>query len=76
MRLSPEERTNRLCEINVRDQVQSVCRTSFVQEAWARGQELAVHGWIYDIRDGILKDLGVTLESPDEVPAAYRVGRK
>ncbi|TAL18522.1 carbonic anhydrase [bacterium] len=74
--LSFEERVNRLCEINVLDQVQSVCRTSFVQEAWAEGRELAVHGWIYDIHDGILKDLGTTLEKPEEVPAAYRLPKK
>jgi carbonic anhydrase len=74
--LSFEERVNRLCEINVLDQVQSVCRTSFVQEAWAEGRELAVHGWIYDIHDGILKDLGTTLEKSEEVPAAYRLPKK
>jgi len=58
--LSNEQRIARLCELNVIDQVQNVCRTSIVEDAWARGQPLAVHGWIYGIHDGLLRDLNVT----------------
>jgi carbonic anhydrase len=52
------QRHNRLCELNVLEQVANVCQTTVVRDAWARGQELAVHGWVYDIRDGLLRDLG------------------
>jgi carbonic anhydrase len=55
-----KERADRLCELNVIDQVSNVCRTSIVQDAWSRGQELAVHGWIYGLHDGLLRDLEVT----------------
>jgi carbonic anhydrase len=48
---------NKLCELNVISSVNNVCRTTIVQEAWKRGQELTIHGWIYGIRDGLLKDL-------------------
>ena len=54
---SDAQKCKRLCEINVRAQVDNVCRTTIVQEAWKRGQPLAVHGWIYDIHDGVLQDL-------------------
>ena len=53
---------DRLCELNVVEQVSNVCRTSIVQDAWARGQALAVHGWIYGLHDGLLHDLNVTRE--------------
>ncbi|HWM94161.1 MAG TPA: carbonate dehydratase [Thermoanaerobaculia bacterium] len=51
------ERHNRLCELNVIEQVVNVSQTTVVRDAWARGQELAVHGWVYDVRDGLLRDL-------------------
>jgi len=51
-------RHNRLCELNVLEQVANVSQATVVRDAWARGQELAVHGWIYDLRDGLLRDLG------------------
>jgi carbonic anhydrase len=54
-----KERVNALCELNVVQQVANVCRSTIVQKAWRSGQELAVHGWIYGIEDGILKDLDV-----------------
>ncbi|HEX7070669.1 MAG TPA: carbonate dehydratase [Rhodothermales bacterium] len=53
------ERHARLCELNVVEQVLNLCQTTVVQDAWARGQSLVVHGWIYDIADGLLRDLGV-----------------
>ena len=67
-----EERVNRLCEMNVAEQVNNVCHTSIVQAAWKRGQALKVHGWIYGIMDGLLKDLKVTFDAPDQVPSVYR----
>ncbi|HEU5079650.1 MAG TPA: carbonate dehydratase [Opitutaceae bacterium] len=64
-------RTNRLCELNVVEQVENVCRTTIVQDAWARKQELAVHGWIYGLRDGLLRDLGITVDGPADFEARY-----
>ncbi|MEO8217514.1 MAG: carbonate dehydratase [Acidobacteriota bacterium] len=58
---SHTERENRLCELNVVEQVLNVCRTTVVRDAWLRGQALAVHGWIYDVHDGLLRDLGTTV---------------
>ncbi len=59
-RADPADRANRLCELNVAAQVSNVVRTTVVQDAWKRGQELAVHGWIYHLGDGLLRDLDVT----------------
>jgi carbonic anhydrase len=56
------ERVDRLCELNVIEQVKSVSRTTIVQNAWQRGQELAVHGWIYGLQDGLLRDLEVSID--------------
>ncbi|HJP06233.1 MAG: carbonate dehydratase [Proteobacteria bacterium] len=66
------QRINRLCEMNVTEQVSNVCHTSIVQDAWQRKQSLKVHGWIYSIADGLLKDLDVTFDAPGQVPAVYR----
>ncbi len=66
------ERLNRLCELNVIEQVLSVSRTTIVQNAWGRGQELAVHGWIYGIGDGLLRDLNICITNPSELSAAYQ----
>jgi len=54
-------RLDRLCELNVSDQVLNVSKTTIVQNAWNRGQELAVHGWIYGISDGLLRDLNISI---------------
>lgn len=70
---SDEQRVDLLCELNVLTQVANVCHSTTVQNAWARGQELHVHGWIYSIRDGLLKDLDRTITGPDQIPAIYRV---
>ena len=67
-----ETKVDRLCEMNVVAQVNNVCHTSIVQDAWQRGQELQVHGWIYSIKDGLLRDLNATFDAPDQVPAVYR----
>ena len=58
-------RLDRLCELNVIRQVQNVASDVFVQDAWARGQELSVHGWVYGISDGLIRDLGVTVSGSD-----------
>jgi len=63
---------DRLCELNVIEQVGNVCQTSIVREAWERGQEVAVHGWIYGLQDGLLRDLHATVTNQDEVSGAYR----
>lgn len=66
-------RTDKLCEINVIEQVANVCHTTIVQDAWRRGQELAVHGWIYALDNGLLRDLHVCVERADELSSIYRL---
>jgi carbonic anhydrase len=61
----------RLCELNVIEQVGNVCQTTIAREAWERGQPLQVHGWVYGIQDGLLKDLNITVASYGEARAAY-----
>ncbi|MFZ9746715.1 MAG: carbonate dehydratase [Opitutaceae bacterium] len=63
-------RCDRLCELNVVEQVANVCRTTIVRDAWARGQELHIHGWIYAIRDGLLRDLRCSASTVEEAAAA------
>jgi carbonic anhydrase len=58
--LPDEQLLDRLCELNVAEQVANVCETTIVEDAWRRGQELGVHGLVYDLRDGLLEDLGVS----------------
>ena len=64
------ERVDRLSELNVIEQVLNVSRTTTVQNAWARGQELAVHGWIYGLGDGLLRDLGIRVTSQKDLSAS------
>lgn len=66
----PVARLDRLCELNVMEQVLNVCRTTIVQGAWERGQELDVHGWIYGLGDGLIRDLGIRIASKAELGAA------
>ncbi len=66
-------RFNRFCELNVIEQVYHVCHTTIVQGAWRRGQELSVHGWVYGVGDGLLKDLDLCITSADEIQAVYRM---
>jgi len=68
-----DARTDRLAELNVEAQVANVCHTTIVQDAWRRGQTVTVHGWIYSLKDGLLKDLGLVIESPEQLPAEYRL---
>lgn len=63
------EKLNRLCELNVMEQVRNVCNTTVVQDAWKRGAELSVHGWIYRLENGILNDLDTCISSPEEFEA-------
>lgn len=70
----PQQRVNLLCERNVKIQVANVCHSNTVQNAWARGQDLTVHGWIYSVRDGLLKDLQSSINCLSQVPVAYRIG--
>ncbi|MEO7165584.1 MAG: carbonate dehydratase [Spartobacteria bacterium] len=63
---------NRLCELNVIEQVANVCQTTIALDAWERGQELVVHGWIYGLKDGLLRDLNVTVESADGLAPTYQ----
>ncbi|MES2831485.1 MAG: carbonate dehydratase [Pseudomonadota bacterium] len=65
--LAPEVRQNRLCELNVMEQVVNLCKTTIVQDAWDRGQPLTVHSWVYGLKDGLLHDLGVTVSKLDEL---------
>ncbi|HVC28450.1 MAG TPA: carbonate dehydratase [Gammaproteobacteria bacterium] len=58
---------DKLCELNVLEQARHVCRTTIVQDAWTRGHALTVHGWVYGLRDGLLRDLGVCISSPKEL---------
>jgi len=62
----------RLCELNVIEQVANVCQTTIALDAWERGQELSVHGWIYGLQDGFLRDLNVTVTACDKVSAVYQ----
>ena len=64
-------RVDRLCELNVLEQVRHVCQTTIVEDAWRRGQVLTVHGWIYDLHDGLLRDLGLSPTAAGEVEPAY-----
>lgn len=72
--LAPQQRLDLLCELNVRRQVENLCHTRIIQNAWARGQSLAVHGWVYRLKDGRLRDLEVTKTSSADVEPIYRIG--
>jgi carbonic anhydrase len=67
----PAVRLDRMCELNVIEQVSNVCQTTVVQDAWARGQQLAVHGWIYRLQDGLLHDLRMCVTCADELPGFH-----
>jgi carbonic anhydrase len=68
-----DERHEVLCELNVAAQVRNVCETTVVRDAWRRGQPLAVHGWIYSLADGLLRDLEVCVAAPSDLPAVERM---
>jgi carbonic anhydrase len=64
--------SDRLCELNVIEQVANACQTTIARDAWERGQALAVHGWIYGLQDGFLRDLSVTVTAFHETPTVYQ----
>jgi len=68
-----EARVDLLCELNVMTQVANVCHTTIAQNAWSRGQELNVHGWVYSLKDGLLQDLDCSVDSLAQIPDVYRV---
>ena len=70
--LSKERAVDRLCELNVIEQARHVCETTIVQDAWARGMPVTVHGWIYGLSDGRLRQLGFTAAHAGDVDPAYR----
>ena len=65
------KRQDRLCELNVIEQVVNVCETTIVQDAWARGQDLTVHGWAYRLETGLVNDLGMSISSTEEMTQRY-----
>ena len=65
------KRQDRLCELNVIEQVVNVCETTIVQDAWARGQDLTVHGWAYRLETGLVNDLGMSTSSSEEMHVRY-----
>ncbi len=67
-----DSRLNRLCELNVIEQVVNVSETTIVQQAWDKGQNLSVHGWVYGLHDGFLNDLNICITNNDELPDIYR----
>lgn len=71
--LPEREREDRLCELNVAAQVGNVCSTTIVQDAWRRNQPLSVHGWIYSLSDGLLRDLEIVVNGPEQVASPYRI---
>jgi carbonic anhydrase len=64
-------RADRLCELNVIEQVRHVCETTIVRDAWDRGQALSIHGWVYGLHDGLLRDLGCTVTAHRELDAVH-----
>lgn len=75
-RLSPisdeTKAADRLCELNIIEQVLNVCHTTIVRAAWENGQDLAVHGWVYGVGDGLIRDLGVTITDTKEINTVYQ----
>ncbi len=70
------EAVNHVCELNVAEQVINVCKTNIIKDAWARGQDLTIHGWIYSIADGLLKDLGVNINCLEDMRPKYHAAVK
>ena len=69
---APEARLDILCELNVIEQVMNVAHTTVMQDAWARGQRVALHGWVYGLKDGLLQNLHITLDSLEGMESLYR----
>jgi carbonic anhydrase len=69
--LPDERRVDALCELNVLEQSRNLCFTTVVQDAWSRGQDVVVHGWVYGLHNGLIKDLSMTVNGTSDVNAAY-----
>lgn len=74
--LAASEQEDILCEMNVIEQVGNVALSTVVQDAWARGQKLTIHGWVYGLKDGLLKDLHITMDSAESVVDTFRAALK
>jgi carbonic anhydrase len=74
--LPPEQQEDILCEMNVIEQVGNVALSTVLQDAWTRGQPVAVHGWVYGLKDGLLKDLDVTMDRPETVVKVFAAALK
>ena len=74
--LPPEQQEDALCEMNVIEQVGNVALSTVIQDAWARAQPVAVHGWVYGLKDGLLKDLQVTMDRPEKVVQVFATALK
>ena len=72
--LAPEVRQNRLCVLNVMEQVVNLCQTTIVQDAWERDQPLTIHGWVYGLKDGLLRDLGLEVSAPADLAPQLALG--
>jgi len=70
--IDANQRVNALCELNVLEQARNACQTTVVQDAWARGQEVVVHGWVYGLHNGLLEDLRITVAAADQLAAAFQ----
>ncbi|MBU6446294.1 MAG: carbonic anhydrase, partial [Verrucomicrobia bacterium] len=70
---NPKQRSNRLVELNVIQQVLNICHTTIIQEAWGHHQKLSVHGWVYDMESGKLKDLHVGISAIEQIEPIFRV---
>ena len=68
----PEKRFDRLCELNVLEQSLNVCKSTIVRGAWKRKQDLTIHGWIYGLKDGLIRDLGFCAASPGDIPDTFK----
>jgi len=73
---SEKERIDRICELNVIEQVENICNTTVMEDAWSRGQEVTVHGLIYGLHDGHLRNLDVSINGPDEIASQYQFARQ
>ena len=69
--LDPAQRPDALCELNAIEQAENVCLTTVIRDAWARGQVLSVHGWVYSLHDGRVRELGMDVASPDALERVY-----
>ncbi len=70
--LTPKAQSDALCELNVIEQVRNVCLTNLVQDAWQRGQDLTIHGLVYGLKDGLLKEIYTAVSDPETLQSGYQ----